>query len=48
MNGGLTLRSKRSERLEGWERAPCLLPTLRDGPPMNDEGGLLRMRRGTP
>jgi len=27
----LILRSERSERLEGWTRAPCLGPTLRDG-----------------
>ena len=35
---GLTLRSERSERLEGWKRAPSLSPILRDAAPMNDEG----------
>jgi hypothetical protein len=28
----LILRSARSARLEGWDHAPCLLPTLRDAP----------------
>jgi len=30
LNNDLTLRSERSERLEGWARAPRLLPILRD------------------
>ena len=44
---GLTLRSApQGARLEGWARAPRLLPILRDGQslPRGTRGGLLRMR----
>src|SRR5258708_30427879 len=41
-SNSLMLRSERSERLEAWPQARCLLPTLRDGP-----AGLLRVRRNS-